>query len=299
MLAKRVGGMVAAWAVIAIAAESKLELQSALPLEGTSLAQPSGLAFDGKGLLMVCAFHDDDIYRIELQADKVVFKEAIHIRRPKDAEGMKLAWRGISAAKGGGFLLASSQACRIMMVEADGDAEWMGPSMLETGAEKGLFVGEQSGIEGVVPAGKKKYMIAASREPRGILDLDMTGPKPVVTAWLADKTRIPLPTGRRKADFADLAEENGQIWALCANSDAIAQVKWNGQEYIEGAHWSFGHVSNDPKFKYAGLRMGLARGLAMDGQSIYIALDNKGVGRQADPADKRPILLVFNRPKGV
>lgn len=290
---------VMAGAAAALGADRNLELKAALPLEGTALAQPSGLAFDGKGLLMTCAFHDDDIYRIEAQADKAVFKEAIRIRRPRDAQGMKLAWRGIAVAKGGDLVLASSQACRLMRVESDGDAEWEGPSLLEAGAEKGLFVGEVSGIEGVVPAGKGKYMIAAAREPRGLLDLDLSGGKPVVTAWLADKSRLPLPTGRRKPDFADLAEEKGQIWALCANSDAIAQVKWNGSEYVEGEHWSFGHVSNDPKFRFAGLRMGLARGLAMDGESIYIALDNKGVGRQAEPADKRPLLLVFKRPKGV
>jgi hypothetical protein len=68
---------------------------------------------------------------------------------------------------------------------------------------------------------------------------------------------------------------------------------------VEGETWSYAQVAEDPKYKFTGLRMGLARGLAMDGQSIYIALDNKGVGRQADQADKRPLLLVFKRPHGV
>ena len=284
---------------LAAGAERNLELQQVLPLDGPALVQPSGLAFDGKSLLMVSSVHDEDIFRIEIQADKAVFKEAIRIRMPKDAQGMKMAWRGITASKGGDLFLAASQACRIMKVESDGDAEWEGPSLLEAGAEKGLFAGENSGIEGVVPAGKKKFLISASREPRGLLDLDLSMSKPVITAWLADKTKIPLPSGRRKADFSDLAEDKGQIWALDANSDAICQVKWNGQDYIEGEWYSFGHVSNDAKNRYGGLRMGLARGLAMDGQSIYIALDNKGVARQGDPNDKRPLLLVFKRPRGV
>jgi hypothetical protein len=283
----------------AAAADQKLELDKALPLDGPALVQPSGLAYDGKRLLMVCAVHDDDIYSVEPQADKAAFKEAIRISFPKDVKGMKMAWRGISADKSGDLYLASSQACRIMKVEKDGDAEWEGPSLLEAGSEKGLFAGENSGIEGVVPAGKGKFMIAAAREPRGILDLDLSGKGAVITAWLADKTKLTLPAGRRKPDFADLAEDRGQIWALCANSDAICQVKWNGSEYVEGEHWSFGYVANDPKYKYAGLRMGLARGLAMDAGSIYIALDNKGVGRQSDPADKRPLLLIFKRPHGV
>lgn len=299
-MAKGLGwGMALALAVGTAFADQKLELDKALPLDGPALVQPSGLAWDGKRLLMVCAVHDDDIYAIEPQADKAAFKEAIRISFPKDAKGLKMAWRGISADKNGDLYLASSQACRIMKVEKNGDADWEGPSLLEAGSEKGLFAGENSGIEGVVPAGKGKFMIAASREPRGILDLDLSGKGPVITAWLADKTKLTLPAGRRKPDFADLAEDKGQIWALCANSDAICQVKWNGSEYIEGEHWSFGHVANDAKYKYAGLRMGLARGLAMDAGSIYIALDNKGVGRQSDPADKRPLLLVFKRPHGV
>jgi hypothetical protein len=293
------GWAIALAAAVAARAEQRLELDKALPLDGPALVQPSGLAWDGKRLLMVCAVHDDDIYAVEPQADKAAFKEAIRISFPKDAKGLKMAWRGIAADKGGDLYLASSQACRIMKVEKNGDAEWEGPSLLEAGSEKGLFAGENSGIEGVVPAGKGKFMIAAAREPRGILDLDLSGKGPVITAWLADKTKLTLPAGRRKPDFADLAEDKGQIWALCANSDAICQVKWSGSEYIEGDHWSFGHVANDPKYKYAGLRMGLARGLAMDANSIYIALDNKGVGRQSDPADKRPLLLVFKRPHGV
>ncbi len=284
---------------VAAATEQKLELQQVLPLEGPALVQPSGLVYDGKSLLMISSVHDDDIFKIEVQGDKAVFKESIRIRFPKDAQNMKLAWRGITATKGGDLYLASSQACRVMKVEANGDAEWEGPSLLEAGAEKGLFSGENSGIEGLVPAGKKKFLLAASREPRGLLDLDLSMSKPVITAWLVEKTKIALPAGRRKPDFSDLAEDKGQIWALDANSDAICQVKWNGQDYIEGEHWSFGHVSNDSKYRYGGLRMGLARGLAMDGQSIYIAIDNKGVARAGDPADKRPLLLVFKRPHGV
>lgn len=291
------------WLVVsfagAVQAQQKLELDKALPLDGPALVQPSGLAWDGKRLLMVCAVHDDDIFVVEPQGDKAAFKEAIHIRRPKDAEGMKLAWRGIAAGPDGALYLASEQAARILRVEKDGDAEWVGPSLLEAGAEKGLFAGENSGIEGLAPVGKKKFLVAASREPRGLLDLDVSGKAPIITAWIADRTTLPLPTGRRRPDFADLTEDGDKTWALCANSDAIAQVKWTGADYAEGQYWTYSQVIEDPKYKYAGLRMGLARGLAMDAGSIFIAVDNKGVGRQADANDKRPLLLVFKRPAGI
>ena len=291
------GGLCASLA--GAAAAPKLELEKALPLDGPALVQPAGLAFDGKRLLMVCAAHDDEIYAVETQADKAAFTEAIRISRPKDAQGLKMAWRGIAAGKDGALYLAGEQACRILKVEKDGESEWMGPSLLEAGAEKGLFAGGNSGLEGIVAVGTRKFLVAAAREPRGLLEADLSGKAPVLTAWVADRTRLPLPSGRRKPDFADLVEDQGKIWALCANSEAICQVKWTGSEYAEGEYWSFAHVADDPKYKYGGLRMGLARGLAMDARSIYVALDNKGVGRQADPGDKRPLLLVFKRPPGV
>ncbi len=279
-------------------AQHKLELQQALPLDGPVLVQPSGLAWDGKHLLLISSFHDEEIFKVELQADKAAFKEQVHIRMPKDAAGMKMTWRGMASDLGGNLYLASGTACRILKVESDGDAEWEGPALLEAGAEKGLFSGENSGLEGIAVAGKRKFVVAASREPRGLLQVDMTGSKPLITAFVSDKSKVPLPAGRRKPDFSDLAEEKGQLWALSANADAVFQLNWNGHEYMEGEFWTFGHVSNDPKYRY-GIKMGLARGLAMDGQSIYVVLDNKGVGRQADVNDKRPLLLVFKRPTGV
>ncbi|MDB5051807.1 MAG: hypothetical protein JWO30_4878 [Fibrobacteres bacterium] len=292
-------GALALLAVAPSAAQHKLDLQQALPLDGPVLVQPSGLAWDGKNLLMVSSFHDDEIFKIELQADKAVFKEQVKIHRGKETAGLKMSWRGLASDGNGNLYLASDGNCRIMKVESDGDAEWEGPGMLETGAEKGLFSGENAGIEGIAFAGKRKFVVAASREPRGLLQADLTGAKPVVTALIMDKSKVPLPAGRRKPDFSDLAEDKGQLWALSANADALCQLKWNGKEYAEGEYWTFGHVSNDPKYRYAGLKMGLARGLAMDGQAIYVVLDNKGVGRQGDLADKRPLLLVFKRPRGV
>jgi uncharacterized protein YjiK len=291
-------GALALLAVAPAAAQQKLDLQQALPLDGPVLVQPSGLAWDGKNLLMVSSFHDDEIFKIELQADKAVFNEQVKIRRSKETAGLKMSWRGLAADGNGNLFLASDGNCRIMKVESDGDAEWEGPGLLETGAEKGLFSGENSGIEGIAIAGKRKFVVAASREPRGLLQVDLTGAKPFINALIADKSKVPLPAGRRKPDFSDLAEDRGQLWALSANADAICMLKWNGHEYTEGEYWTFGHVSNDPKYRYAGLKTGLARGLAMDGQVIYVVMDNKGVGRQGDLADKRPLLLVFKRPRG-
>ena len=280
------------------ATRGKLELVKALPLDGPALVQPAGLAWDAKRLLMVCSVHDDDIYAVDPQADKAVFKEAIRIRRPQEAQGMKLGWRGITVGQDGDYYLAAEQACRILRVDNSGSGEWFGPSLLEAGAEKGLFAGNNSGLEGLAQIGKRKFLVAAAREPRGLLEVDLSGKAPALTAWLSDKTSLILPAGRRRPDFTDLAEDQGKIWALCANSDAICQLQWNGAEYVEGESWSYAHVAEDPKYKFMGLRMGLARGLAMDGQSIYIAMDNKGVGRQNDPSDKRPLLLVFKRPRG-
>jgi hypothetical protein len=285
--------------VVSIAgADRRLELTQALPLDGPALVQPSGLAWDGKDLVLISSVHDDDIFKIEIQADKAMFRERTRIRRPKDAAG-KMAWRGLAPDGKGNLFLVSEAACRIMKVEPDGDAEWEGPGLLELGVEMGLFAGENSGVEGIIVSAQGKYLVAAAREPRGLIQVDLAAAPVRIRAMVADKSDLALPKGRRKADFADLAQDKGQTWALAANADAVTHLKWTGKEYAEAESWTFGHVTNDAKYRYMGLRMGLARGLAMDGESIYVVLDNKGVGRQADITDKRPLLLVFKRPAGV
>jgi hypothetical protein len=278
-------------------AQGRLELQRALPLDGPEFIQPSGLAFEGKTLLLVSGTHDDVIFQVDPQTDKAVYKEFLKIRFPKDAEGKKLSWRGIAADKKDNLFLLSESACRILKVGSGGKSEWEGPSLTEAGVEKGLFAGENSGAEGLALMGDGKYLVAASREPRGLIQADLSGGKQAIKSFLLDKSKVPLVAGRRKADFTDLAGDRNQTWALESASDAVCLLKWNGQEYSEGEYWTYSHVANDPKYRYVGLKMGQARGLAVDEHSLYVVLDNKGVSRQGDPADKRPLLLVFKRPR--
>ncbi len=280
-----------------VPAQEKLELQKALPLDGPDFIQPSGLAMAGNSLLMVSAAQDESIFEIQVGADKAVYKETVKIKRPKETEGQKLGWRGIASDGRGDLFLAGGPACRIMHVTSGGKAEWLGPSLLEAGVEKGLFAGENSGVEGLVRMGEGKFLVAASRDPRGLLQLDLTGGKTAVRPFLLDKSHIPLGPGRRQPDFTDLSVDKGQAWALESAADAVCRLDWKGQEYSEGEYFTFGHVTNDVKYRYLGLKMGLARGLAMDANSIYVVLDNKGVSRQIDPSDKRALLLVFKRPR--
>lgn len=284
---------------VQVSAQGKLQLERVLPLDGPEFIQPSGLAMAGKNtLLMVSGTQDDEVFQVDLAAaaDKAVYKEFLKIRRPKDAEGLKLAWKGIAVDGKDDLILLSGSACRMLKVASNGKSEWEGPGLLESGVEKGLFAGENSGAEGIAAVGEGKFLVAASREPRGLLRVNLAGAKPAINAFQLDKSRIPLPAGRRKPDFTDLAQDQGGTWALEAAADAVCLLKWGGQDYSEGEYWTFGDVANDPKYRYMGLKMGLARGLAIDAHSIYVVLDNKGVARQSDSADKRPLLLVFKRP---
>lgn len=280
----------------AASAQHKLELQKALPLDGPEFIQPAGLAFSGATLVLASAGHDDVLFQVDLAADKAAYKPFLKLKLPKDAGDRKLAYRGLAAEPGGGFHLLSGSACRILKVTPRGAMDWEGPGLLEAGVEKGLFAGENSGAEGLARLGAGDFLVAASREPRGLIEVGLAGPKPAIDPYVMGKTKIALQRGR-KPDFSGLAEDGGKIWALVAGAEAVCQIVKHGKEFSEGDCFSFSHVSNDAKYKYAGLRMGLARALAVDAQSLYIALDNKGVGRQSDPADKRPLLLVFKKPR--
>lgn len=279
-------------------AQGKLELKMALPLDGPEFIQPSGLVMAGKDLLMVAGDHDGSIFQVTLQADKAVYKEWVTIKRPKDSETAKFAFRGIASDGKNNFFLISGAACRILKVESGGHSEWTGPSLLDAGVEKGLFAGENSGAEGILYLGPQKYLVAASREPRGLLVVDLSRSKSTIKPILMDNSKHPIPKGRHKPDFTDLANtDKNQLWALESAADAICLLKHNGDGFEVGEYWSYSHVTEDSKYRYKGLKMGLGRGIALDSQYLYLVLDNKGVSREADPVDKRPLLLVFTRPR--
>jgi len=272
-----------------------LELEMALPLEGDEILQPSGLALADGQLYLVSAKHDDQIFSVQLGQDRAEYKEALKITRPDDASSLKLVWRGIAGDGHGQWLLISETAYRVLKVDKGGKSEWMGPSVLDAGTEIGLFGGDHSGPDGLACLGENSLLIGASREPRGLIAMQLSGEKVKIEPMKCDSSKTKVQVGR-KADFTDLDFSGHTLFALVGSADAVCSLKKREDGKItEDQCWSYAATAQDPKYRYRGLK-GIGRGLASDQGRLYVVLDNKGLAREADPKDRRPLLLVFKRP---
>lgn len=281
--------------VFASASAPELQLEQALPLEGNEMLQPSGLALVKGSLYLVSCKHDDQVFAVNLGRDKAAYQEALRIARPPDAANLKFIWRGLASDEEGRFLLISETAYRVMRLDKNGKGEWFGPSVMDAGTEIGLFGGENSGPDGVASLNKSKWVIGASREPRGLLRVDLQGEKADIKPQKCEKSKIAPPAGR-KPDFTDLTTSGKNLYALEGSANVICSLSPDAEGQMEeGQCWSFAATAEDAKYRYRGLK-GIARGLAIDEAHIYIALDNKGLARESDPKDRRPQILVFKRP---
>ncbi len=277
---------------------AELTLEKALPIESSELLQPSGLTMENGNLYMVSAREDGVIYRLDLKGDQAVMSTAVNIRPPSTAsEGAEkhLVLRAVAADSAGDFYVLSEAACRILQVKKNGQAEWLGPSLLSAGVEKDLFSGENSGADGIARLGPGRFYVGAARQPRGLLRVDLSGEKPQILAFKLDQTSL-TPTVGSKPELLDLTVDSRKnLYGLMANADAICRIK-TGEVVAEGECWSYAATSGDAKYQFQGFKSGLGRGLAVDDHDFYVLLDNHGMARVSDSKDRRALLLIFKRP---
>jgi hypothetical protein len=293
------GAMALNLAATGAMAETALQFEKALPLDGPEMLQPSGLAMVQGACFLVSSKHDDQVFAVTLGGNKAEYKEAFRITRPAGAEALKLVWRGLAGDEAGGFFALSETAYRVMRLDKKGSGEWYGPSILDAGTEIGLFGGDNSGPDGVAHIGKGKVLIGASRDPRGLISLAMQGDKAELKPYKCETSKASVPKGR-KPDFTDLTALTHAgvttVYALVGSADAICTLKpGEGGALEENVCFSFAATAQDANVRYKGLK-GLGRGLAVDEGRIYVVLDNKGLARESDPKDRRPQILIFKRP---
>jgi hypothetical protein len=108
---------------------------------------------------------------------------------------------------------------------------------------------------------------------------------------------FPVQPGRAP-DFTDLAAWGGNVYALMRNGQVVLRLEQSEGAWAEGRGVSYAATENDPRFIYADATFGLAEGLALTSDRIFVALDNNGQARAAAPGDLRPLLFVFRRPPG-
>lgn len=285
-------GMRAVFAVLALAgchaiasptpAIPELTLEMALPVSGPGDFQPSGLAFLDGRLLTVSDKTSDTIMEIEVGADAAVAHAAIAVRQPAGAHE-DLDLEGI-AVRGSELLLVSEARNAVLVVPADGPARWLPTDVAGPARAAGLLATAGAGFEGIAWLGDR-LVLAAEREPRGLV---VAGAR--VEAWQMDRTVVPLPAGRHP-DFADLATDDGRLYALVRNGDAVVELVPAGDRFVEGRAWSYATAA--ARYRYVDQRYGLGEGLTIAGDRLYVIFDNNGAGRVAAPGDRRPMMFVF------
>lgn len=291
----------------------ELELQQALPIAITDDFQPSGLVIYDGHLLTVSDRHDDAIYEILWRAgpgaevDTATLRPFLRLRPPPngpdptDLEGIALDADADKDHPGGALLLASEGRSRVLRVEPDGATEWLTPSLELIAHQRGMLRVVNAGLEGVARLPNGHILLAAERDLRGLIELPASGwrvesERVDVKAWAMPDSICTPPPGRDN-DFADLAVWNGQVFALERNCHVVMRIERTAIEWVERGGWSYARTENDPRFAYADRAFGVAEGLAIDDQHIFIVVDNNHDHLAAAPNDRRPRLFVFKHPR--
>ena len=284
-------------------AAPELELLRALPLQTIDDFQPSGLSLFQGRLLTVSDRHDSDVFELLLGSDRVTLRSFAHFPPPGD-EPPPLDFEGLSA-DAGALLLVSERHFRVLRVQLEAPeqgrapgaakARWLTESLETRGHEAGLFQKQNANFEGLVRLSSGALLLAAEREPRGLMQLDRDLSATSGGTWAMPNTAYAVPA-ERVADFCDLAVAGDRIYALVRNAHLIVELQQTPHGFREGAAWSYAAAENAPEFAYADPRFGLAEGLAIGEREIFVVLDNNAQARRAFADDRRPLLFVFKRP---
>jgi uncharacterized protein YjiK len=268
----------------------ELVLERALPVAAEAHFQPSGLYLSRGHLLTVSDKHDEAVFELDLQSEVAVARPFLTFEPPA---GKALDLEGLTGNDDGSLLLASESQLRLLVVSPSGRAQWSAPSLEEAGRKAGLFQKSNAGLEGVARIGNQ-LVLAAEREPRGLLEADEKGGNVVAYRMPAAPCTA---RSKRSDDWSDLTVSDGELFALERNTHHIVRLARVDGRYRHVGYWSYAQTENDPRYRYEDRTFGLAEGLALDDQHVYVVLDNNEQTREAARSDRRPLLFVFRRPR--
>jgi hypothetical protein len=277
----------------------ELRLERVVRIEITDDFEPSGLALEGEHILTVSDKHDSAVYEIVQGETNATLRTFVSFTAPSEVAG-PLDLEGMVADPDGTLLVVSEAALRVLRVTVTGRATWITPSLGSIGRRAGLFPKRNAGIEGIAHLPDGRLVLAAEREPRGLVelpaDLANVETSPDTHAWAMPSSIHPVPMAR-DTDFSDLAVADGELYALERNSHLVVRLERTADRWEEREAWSYAHTENDPQYAYVDGRYGVAEGLAIDRDHVYVVTDNNLHARTADPNDVRPELFVFTRPR--
>ena len=273
-----------------------LKLIKALPIEYEEQVEPSGLT-KLNGTLFTISDDHDIIFKIHLKEDRAVLEPYIELDLPKTKKVRKYDFEGITVDEDGDFYLASETTFRILKVGANGkDFSWITPSLKSFGRQKGLFKNNKANFEGITYIGKNTFILCAERESRGFIQVNIEKIPDEVQVIVNESSAHDWPE-TQDFDYTGLHYTDHSLYVLERGAGTICEITLQQDRVIEKSVWSYAKIENSKELQYKSMKYGRGEGLFIDENIIYVILDNNGDPRKYDSSDKRPLLLIMERPK--
>jgi hypothetical protein len=290
-----------------IAAEQSLEIEAVYSLGGVKGLQPSGLALCNDKVVFVSDKHESKIFELIFEKNSIahvkIWRDLGQLPEPPEQKlGWWLStkrflgelfglsngadWEGITCNDLGDIFLASEYYFSVLKVDSTGKKEWLVDNLYQKANKAGLFKKDNAYIEGITANGTD-LLLAAEREPRGFITI--SGKKTtfyVQPGPLHSSQNLPF-------DYSGLYRYQDKIVALERNHYRVCEIETTFEPVM---CYSFKKTAKSLEWGYSTGKYGLAEGLAISDDSLWIIVDNNGDSRLNDPEDNQPIIMKFKNP---
>lgn len=161
-------------------------------------------------------------------------------------------------------------------------------------------ISTNAGFEGITIDCKNQILyVAQERQPRAVIVIDLKTKEPI------DIYQTEVPKGNKVSpSYADIHFEKGHLYLLERNSHLITKINAKTKKVISRYQFGTTNSLHLRDIYDTGEPYGLAEGLAMDSNRIYIAVDNNK-NKLTTKAQKSfklkgnfSSLIIYKRPKG-
>jgi len=250
--------------------------------------EPSGLT-EWDGEFYTISDKHNVIYRLEFDQKKIDLNPIIKINH---SDNTILDFEGITHDDDN-FYLVSERLFKILKVSRDGkEQEWIpnDESLKISGKNAGLFKLNNANLEGICLLDNQSFLLAAERQPRGFIEYNSDRK---INAYQVNAPIFEYEQDR-SPDFTGLSCDD-KIYVLDRNAYMVAELNNVDGQYIESKGYSYENTVKQPQYQYQNMQFGLAEGLVVKGNKIFIILDNNKNPRKLYPKNNNSLFLELEK----